>query len=340
MIGIYKIENLVNHKVYIGQSVDIKNRLRHHKQMLKNNKHFCSHLQKSWNKYGNDCFSFSVLEECLKEDLDTKEEYWLSFYGGYKSSQTYNQRGAGQESHSVSDETKEKLRKANLGKKATKRTKKKQSEALKGHPYWGRKWTDEEKERFSQSKKGTINNGIRNFDRSNPVYRQNLSNSLKGKKKTKEHAKHISEGRKGMIFSDEHKKRISLGRKGIPSIPKGSKKMEKDGIVKWAKPEEIEFFKQNGWQEYHKFCCGNYIMKEPWNKGKHLKETTKEKIRKANIGKKYSQETNMKKGLSGKNKIWINKNGTNKRVKQDELSDYLENGWVRGRRNHEDRHIH
>ena len=331
MIGIYKIENLINHKVYIGQSVAIKDRLRHHKQMLNKNKHFCSHLQHSWNKYGVNNFSFEILEKCTKEELDDKETYWLDFYGGYESELTYNQRSAGQETHNISEETKEKLRKANLGKKHSKEQLRKMSEAMKGHPYWGRKWTEEEKQRFSQKRKGIINEGARNFDRNNPEYKKHLSESLKGKKKTKEHAQHISEGRKGIIFSDEHKKNISLGRKGIASIPKGSKKMEKDGIVKWVRPEEIETFKNEGWQEYHRFECGDYVRGEPWNKGVPCSEETKEKLRRANLGKKYNKETNMKKGSSARNKIWIFQDKINKRIFKEELERYISEGWTKGK---------
>lgn len=35
MIGIYKIENTKNHKVYIGQSIDIEHRFNQHKNYLK-----------------------------------------------------------------------------------------------------------------------------------------------------------------------------------------------------------------------------------------------------------------------------------------------------------------
>ena len=185
MIGIYKIENLINHKVYIGQSVVVENRLNHHKQMLNNDKHFCPHLQHAWNKYGKDNFSFEVLEECLKEELDAKETYWLDYYGGYESEITYNQRSAGQETHNVSEETKEKLRKANLGKKYSAETVAKRVEKIKGHPYWGRKWTEEEKKRASEKRKGKINEALKNLDRNDPYYRKRLSESLKGKKKSK-----------------------------------------------------------------------------------------------------------------------------------------------------------
>lgn len=60
--GIYKIENKVNGKVYIGSSNSIKRRWQKHKALLRHGKHQNSHLQAAWDKYGEDNFSFSVIE--------------------------------------------------------------------------------------------------------------------------------------------------------------------------------------------------------------------------------------------------------------------------------------
>ena len=59
--GIYKIENLVNHNIYIGQSTHIAYRWLWHKDKLRTQKHSNEHLQKSWNKYGENNFEFSIL---------------------------------------------------------------------------------------------------------------------------------------------------------------------------------------------------------------------------------------------------------------------------------------
>ena len=67
MIGIYSITNIINNKKYIGQSVDIKSRLRNHKWELRHNRHFNDHLQKSFNKYGEICFIFDIVCECKEE---------------------------------------------------------------------------------------------------------------------------------------------------------------------------------------------------------------------------------------------------------------------------------
>lgn len=83
MIGIYTIINLINNKRYIGQSIDIENRFIRHKSELNNNRHVNRHLQASWNKYGMNNFKFQIIEECTKEELNTKEQYWIKFYDTY-----------------------------------------------------------------------------------------------------------------------------------------------------------------------------------------------------------------------------------------------------------------
>lgn len=74
-IGVYKIENLVNHKIYIGQSINIENRWKKH---LHSKDDFVIH--KAIQKYGKEMFSFQILEECEIKDLDSKEQYWIEAY--------------------------------------------------------------------------------------------------------------------------------------------------------------------------------------------------------------------------------------------------------------------
>jgi group I intron endonuclease len=64
--GIYKIENLINGKVYVGQSIHIFRRWREEKQGNIN-----EYVQSSFKKYGLENFSFEVLEEIR---ADTREE--------------------------------------------------------------------------------------------------------------------------------------------------------------------------------------------------------------------------------------------------------------------------
>ena len=81
MQGIYKILNLQTDKVYIGKSVNIEKRVKRHFTLLKSNKHLNTHLQNSYNLYGEHSFEVSVLEEVLDESLlNDREKYWIKQY--------------------------------------------------------------------------------------------------------------------------------------------------------------------------------------------------------------------------------------------------------------------
>lgn len=72
MIGIYKIENTLNHKIYVGQSVHIERRWSEHCFPSKK-----SVISKAIQKYGKEKFTFQILEECSVEELDEKESYYI-----------------------------------------------------------------------------------------------------------------------------------------------------------------------------------------------------------------------------------------------------------------------
>ena len=73
--GIYKIENILNGKIYIGQSIEIERRWQKH---LNANDDFLIH--KAIRKYGKENFKFSIIEECDISLLNEKECYWINFY--------------------------------------------------------------------------------------------------------------------------------------------------------------------------------------------------------------------------------------------------------------------
>ena len=62
--GIYRILNRVNGNCYIGSSLNIEKRYKHHLSTLRHNSSRCSILQKAFNKYGEDNFEFQVLLCC------------------------------------------------------------------------------------------------------------------------------------------------------------------------------------------------------------------------------------------------------------------------------------
>lgn len=85
MIGIYKIENLVNQHKYIGQSIDIEKRWQQEKRraFMPEAHEYEYPLSKAIRKYGLENFSFEVIEECSRADLNSRERYWITFYNSY-----------------------------------------------------------------------------------------------------------------------------------------------------------------------------------------------------------------------------------------------------------------
>lgn len=61
--GVYEIRNKINDKRYIGSTtMTFTKRLEHHRCLLKNGTHKNIHLQRAWDKYGEDNFDFNILE--------------------------------------------------------------------------------------------------------------------------------------------------------------------------------------------------------------------------------------------------------------------------------------
>ena len=90
MIGIYKITNTKNGKVYIGQSVNIDSRFKQHKKALRDNNHINYRLQDDWNVYGEAVFAFEVLQKCRSIYLDEIEKRTISEYGSTDPTKGYN----------------------------------------------------------------------------------------------------------------------------------------------------------------------------------------------------------------------------------------------------------
>lgn len=75
--GVYIITNSINGKRYIGSSNNIRKRLWKHRSLLRHDKHENPHLQNAWNKYGEDNFVYSILEECDVSILLEREQYYI-----------------------------------------------------------------------------------------------------------------------------------------------------------------------------------------------------------------------------------------------------------------------
>lgn len=83
MIGIYKITNDINDKIYVGQSVDIKKRWSQHIYYALNPSKCNMIINFEMRKLGIDHFKIETIEECPVEKLDEREIYWIDFYDSY-----------------------------------------------------------------------------------------------------------------------------------------------------------------------------------------------------------------------------------------------------------------
>lgn len=94
---IYKITNIINSKVYIGQTINFKKRIYHHKYSAKNEdskSHFP--IYRAMNKYGIDNFKFEIIDTSNnKVCLNKKEEFYIDMYNSCNPDFGYNVQSGG-----------------------------------------------------------------------------------------------------------------------------------------------------------------------------------------------------------------------------------------------------
>lgn len=89
MMGIYKIENKQNHKIYIGQSHNVERRLKEHQNP---NRYKTSGIPVEYaiHVHGKENFTYEAIEECPEDKLNERESYWISFYQSDKTGYNCN----------------------------------------------------------------------------------------------------------------------------------------------------------------------------------------------------------------------------------------------------------
>lgn len=91
--GIYKIQNNINQKNYIGQSKNIEMRWKQHIYSAEAGSQYPIH--RALRKYGVENFSFSILEECKTSELNNKEIEWISKLNSYEEGYNCTRGGDG-----------------------------------------------------------------------------------------------------------------------------------------------------------------------------------------------------------------------------------------------------
>lgn len=77
MIGIYKITNKLNNRIYIGQSSNIYRRFQEHITKGKTSR---IKIDEDIQIYGKENFIFEIIQECAISELNVLEQYWIKYY--------------------------------------------------------------------------------------------------------------------------------------------------------------------------------------------------------------------------------------------------------------------
>lgn len=111
--GIYKIENKINGKVYVGKTVNFRKRYVSYKASYYNRteRQINFYLMNSIDKYSPENFTFSVLEFCGIDDLAEKELSWMVELGSTNLDKGYNLRMDSSTGMVTHDSTREKISK-------------------------------------------------------------------------------------------------------------------------------------------------------------------------------------------------------------------------------------
>lgn len=90
---IYKITNIQNNKIYIGQSIrPIEDRFHRHINDALNNI-LDTHFARAIRKYGKDSFIIEKIDSAnSQEELTQKEQYWIQYYNSVQEG--YNETDA------------------------------------------------------------------------------------------------------------------------------------------------------------------------------------------------------------------------------------------------------
>lgn len=215
---IYKLTS-PNGKVYIGQTINNKQRKRHYnagdyKQQVKlwNN-----HKKYDWNPVD----TYEIIEETLcghnKEIINEREQYWIKYYDSFNNGLNCNEGGHGNLGRKHSEETLKKMSKSKIGIKHSDERNKQKSLYTKG-----RKHTDVTKSKMSKVKLERMTDEIKNKIRVGLIGNKNGIGNKGGSKK-------VICLTNGIIYDSIKKaaNELNLHESGIIMVCKGKHKQTK-----------------------------------------------------------------------------------------------------------------
>ena len=233
MIGIYRIRNSVNQKIYIGSSKDIEERWYNHKRALRAGRHHSILLQRSWDKHGEESFVFEIVELIQDENqLLILEQTYLDKLNPKLNVGKNSSGGDNLTKHPLRDQIIEKMSIA-----SKKRGKICGDYARKhyqgsGNPNYGNKWSDAQKDTASKRLKIYYENHDGYLLNKTFEEIHGVETALKLRKNISDRAKKRI-GKKNPFYgkrhSEEMKNKVSKANKGRK--PPNTKWVEINGIL-------------------------------------------------------------------------------------------------------------
>jgi group I intron endonuclease len=144
MYSVYKIQNKINQKIYIGFTGNVPARKRFHRGAY----YVSGHLHRAIRKYGWENFTFDVIFESNDKDIALEKEiYFIEQYDSYNSGYNNSIGGCcGGSGRVVSDEVKSHMSQLHSG---------------KNNPFYGQKHSDESRKLMSEKSSLTRGNQMK-----------------------------------------------------------------------------------------------------------------------------------------------------------------------------------
>jgi len=234
---IYKIQNKINDKIYIGQTKrDLSQRIAGH---IKND----SHIGRALRKYGLESFIISVIDHAdIKEILDEKERYWIKSLDS-RDPNGYNLTDGGDGLINPSEETKKKMSNSQKGKVHSRERIEKGRQSHIGKKYnvsqenreklikrnKERVWTEESRLKYANSIKGKT---LGRKDSEETIIKKSIA----------------AKNRKPHIVTNETRQKMSLTRIGHVVLDETREKIRVSNTGKKASEETREKLRER-WVE-------------------------------------------------------------------------------------------
>lgn len=345
MIGIYKITNKINGKVYIGQSKDVEKRLNSHRSCSTN-----IHLNNSINKYGSSNFLFECIEECDVANLNDRERFYINMYESMNPDKGYNLTSGGERDAGWVHSEQSRKYMSELGKDRA-------ASADYENPSNGSKLIHNG-DITSRAKGNKLDELLASgwelgpsdkFIKSGSSKRTGSANGVYGKgymfsgeknhffgkhhspesiQKIKDNMPDTSKNWRGRHHTEESKQKMrgpreslqgennpNYGKRGKDCTMYGRKAIHKDDVEKRVRMSEVDYYLSNGWELG---VCSKTLKKLSENGKRHMNKLLASDFDRSRFG-----------GTRGKRVV--NKDGQIKYISEDKLKNYLEDGWAIGR---------